>query len=95
MGDKLTEAQVRAKDGPAFCDGPFYLQKETDWICGTDAFGGLCHIAAIRGWGYLTGHGQEALQLSNLDAIAIQTKTAQFIVDAMNAALAALEARHG
>lgn len=72
-------------DLPTFCRGPFYLSLHKRWICGTDEFGDLCHIADIRGWGYLTGQG-EALALSERDAIAAQEKTAQWIVDAMNAA---------
>ncbi len=70
---------------PTFCRGPFYLMEKSHWICGTNEFGDLCHVADIRGWGYLTGQGQ-ALALSPEVALAAQEKTARFIVDAMNAA---------
>jgi len=74
-------------DLPTFARGPFYLNGAM-WICGTDEFGGSCHVADIRGWGYLTGHG-EALALPSDVAFQAQKKTAQWIVDAMNAAWAA------
>lgn len=73
-------------DLPAFARGPFYVNPHTLWICGTDEFGGMCHVADIRGWGYLTGKGQ-ALALSSDEAFEAQKKTADFIVAAMNAAL--------
>lgn len=58
-----------------FCAGPFFLMEGSGWICGTDAFGGLCHVADIRGWGYLTGRGQ-ALALHPDDAIEAQQRAA-------------------
>ena len=59
-------------DLPLFCRGPFYLNGAM-WICGTDEYGGCCHIADIRGWGYLTGHGM-ALALSGDEAFKAQKK---------------------
>lgn len=79
MGD----ARPKLPEGPMFCAGPFFLMEGSGWICGTDAFGGLCHVADIRGWGYLTGRGQ-ALALHPDDAIEAQQRAAKFIVDAMN-----------
>ena len=76
-------------DLPTFARGPFYLNGAM-WICGTDEFGGLCHVADIRGWGYLTGHGQ-ALALDGNTAFAAQKKTAEWIVAAMNAAWAEVQ----
>jgi len=73
-------------DLPVFCTGPFRATR-FGWIVGVDAFGGPCHIADIRGWGYLTGNGQ-ALALDSNIAIKAQTKAAQFIVDAMNEKMA-------
>lgn len=73
--------------GPVFADGPFRVMDDTLWIVGTDAYGGTCHVADIRGWGYLTGRGQ-ALALTSDEAIAAQARAAQFIVDAMNEKLA-------
>lgn len=78
-------------DLPTFCRGPFTVNPHTMWIMGVDEFGGPCHIADMRGWGYLTGQGQ-ALALSSADAIAAQRKTAEFIVKAMNMASAAAKA---
>lgn len=69
--------------GPMFCAGPFHVLEGAGWICGTDAFGGICHVADVRGWGYLTGRGQ-ALALSPDAAIEAQERAAKFIVDAMN-----------
>jgi hypothetical protein len=69
-----------------FCTGPFIVSL-CGWIVGRDAFGGPCHIADIRGWGYLTGQGQ-ALALPPSEAINAQKKAAQFIVDAMNEKMA-------
>lgn len=74
-------------DLPTFCRGPFYVRESFRWICGTDEFGGLCHVADIRGWGYLTGRGQ-ALALDFINAVAAQNKTMQFIADAMNEKMA-------
>jgi hypothetical protein len=74
-------------EGPVFCAGPFYVQAGSLWICGTDAFGGPCHVADIRGWGYLTGRGQ-ALALDADTAIEAQERAAQFIVEAMNEKMA-------
>ena len=71
---------------PTFCAGPFSVNAAM-WIVGVDAFGGSCHVADIRGWGYLTGHG-EALALDSNVAFKAQMKTAQFIADAMNEKLA-------
>jgi hypothetical protein len=70
-----------------FCDGPFRVMEDTLWIVGTDAYGGMCHVADIRGWGYLTGGGQ-ALDLHHDVAFAAQERAAHFIVDAMNEKLA-------
>lgn len=70
-------------DLPTFARGPFYVQDDTLWICGTDEFGDMCHVADVRGWGYLTGRGQ-ALALPAAEAFAAQQKTAEWIVAAMN-----------
>ena len=78
----MTE-RMKLPDLPTFCAGPFEAMKGTTWIVGKDPSGDLCHIADIRGWGYLTGGGH-ALALSSEEAIAAQMKTRQFIVDAMN-----------
>ena len=71
-------------DLPTFARGPFYLNRAM-WICGTDEFGLSCHVADIRGWGYLTGHGM-ALALNPATALAAQKRTAEWIVAAMNEA---------
>lgn len=70
-------------DLPTFARGPFWLMKNTHWICGRDEWGEMCHVADMRGWGYLTGQGR-ALALSSDDAIEAQRKTAEWIVAAMN-----------
>ena len=70
-------------ENPPFAKGPYWVN-EAMWICGVDAYGGTCHIADMRGWGYLTGHGM-ALALSNDDAFNAQKDTANWIVAAMNA----------
>jgi len=77
-------------DLPTFARGPFYVDPNTLKICGTDEFGGRCHVADIRGWGYLTGQGQ-ALAMSSDEAVDAQRKTAEFIVAAMNAYATAQE----
>ena len=82
----MTETRPKLPDLPVFCAGPFRVNF-CGWIVGMDAFGGPCHVADIRGWGYLTGHG-EALALDSNSAIKAQTKAAQFIVDAMNEKMA-------
>jgi hypothetical protein len=73
-------------DLPTFARPPFRVCKHTAKIYGVDEFGGSCMIADMRGWGYLTGQGQ-ALALSSKDAFKAQLKTAEFIVEAMNAAI--------
>lgn len=70
---------------PPFCSGPFTVNRATNWIEGVDAFGGPCHMLDVRGWGYLTGRGT-ALRLPDEVAIKAQRETAQWVVDAMNAA---------
>jgi hypothetical protein len=70
-------------ENPPFAKGPYWVNGAI-WICGVDAYGGTCHIADMRGWGYLTGHGM-ALALSNDDAFNAQKDTANWIVAAMNA----------
>jgi hypothetical protein len=70
-------------ENPPFAKGPYWVNGAM-WICGVDAYGGTCHIADMRGWGYLTGHGM-ALALSNDDAFNAQKDTANWIVAAMNA----------
>ena len=74
-------------DTPVFCAGPFSLWEGSGWIVGTDAFGDMCHVADIRGWGYLTGRGR-ALALDDDTAFEAQKLAAQFIVDAMNEKMA-------
>ncbi len=88
MGD----ARPKLPEGPMFCAGPFFLMEGSGWICGTDAFGGLCHVADIRGWGYLTGRGQ-ALALHPDDAIEAQQRAAKFIVAAIARRYACSRAR--
>jgi|GEM_PF-4594183 len=82
----MTETRPPLPDLPVFCTGPFSATR-FGWIVGRDAFGGPCHVADIRGWGYLTGQGQ-ALALDSSSAIKAQKKAAQFIVDAMNEKMA-------
>ena len=79
-------------DGPMFCNGPFRVWEGSTWIVGVDAWGGMCHVADIRGWGYLTGGGR-ALNLHPDVAFAAQQRAMQFIVDAMNEKLARDAAR--
>ena len=67
-----------------FCAAPFTINKFSGSIDGVDAFGGPCMLLQIRGWGYLTGHGQ-ALRLPEATARKAQTETAQWVCDAMNA----------
>ena len=70
-------------ESPPFAKGPYFVNGAM-WICGVDAYGGSCHVADIRGWGYLTGHGM-ALALPSDDAFQAQKDTAEWIVAAMNA----------
>ncbi len=81
-------------EGPMFCSGPFSVMENSTWIIGVDAFGGMCHVADIRGWGYLTGRGM-ALALTADEAIDAQQRAMRFIVDAMNEKLAREAARPG
>lgn len=53
--------------------------------------GGDCHIADVRAWGYFTGSGHGALGLSQEEGAAAQDGIREFIVAAINAALAAEE----
>lgn len=78
-------ARPKLPANPPFCAGPFSRFKDSRWINGVDAFGGACHMLDMRGWGYLTGQGQ-ALALPADEAIDAQNATAQWVVDALNAA---------
>ena len=73
---------------PTFARPPFRVCKHTAKIYGVDEFGGSCMVADMRGWGYLTGHGN-ALALSSKEAFEAQIRTAEFMVEAMNKAIAA------
>ncbi|MBR9841199.1 MAG: hypothetical protein GYB50_25455 [Rhodobacteraceae bacterium] len=73
-------------DLPTFCRGPFRVDPISTRIWGVDEYGGPCMVADIRGWGYLTGRGQ-ALALSSDEAFEAQRRTAEFIAQAMNAAM--------
>ena len=72
---------------PTFCAGPFSANIAGQ-IVGVDAFGEPCHVADIRGWGYLTGRGGLALGLDHDAAVQAQMQTVQFILDAMNEKMA-------
>lgn len=69
---------------PPFCAGPFVRHHPmSSWIMGQSPFGGLEHMADIRGWGFLTGRGQ-ALALTEIEAVKAQSETLDWIVEAMN-----------
>lgn len=71
-----------------FCYGPFTACKYTSWINGVSPFGGPCHILDMRGWGYLTGGGHLALGLTSEEAIKATRDTAEWVANALNAAVA-------
>lgn len=89
-GPQMTETPMtpeRPKLPPLapFCAGPFSHMKGSSWVCGVDAFGGQCHLLDVRGWGYLTGRGT-ALALPDDVAMRAQKETAEWVVEALNAA---------
>ena len=77
--DELEAVRARAE---AAHPGPWTHGNPTSWIWGPSEKGGVTHVADIRGWGYLTGHGHGALALSQEEALARQAATGAFIAHA-------------
>lgn len=71
-------------DGPMFCSGPYHYDRHTAKVFGVGAWGGPCQVLDMRGWGYLTGHGQ-ALALDAAKARAATDLAGEWIAAAMNA----------
>ena len=54
--------------------GPWAVMEPTDWI-----MAGMMHVAQVRGYGWLTGHGGNGPKLSDADAMQVQTANARAI----------------
>lgn len=71
---------------------PWRVDEPGLWIVADNVPKGPMHVADVRGWGYLTGAGYGALGLKSGDALAIQRANAAFIVRAVNAHNALVDA---
>jgi len=67
--------------------GPWGVMKPTDWI-----MAGMMHVAQVRGYGWLTGHGGDGPKLSDAEATSVQTANASLIASAPDLATALLTA---
>jgi hypothetical protein len=63
--------------------GPWEYQEATGWIVAPNPYGkGSMHIADVRGWGHLTGHGHGACGMSEEQAVAIQEANGRLLASA-------------
>lgn len=70
----------RLKRALACFAGPW--RPEGAWIWGRSLKGGANHVADVRGWGYLTGHGHGALALDGNEAKEIQNSIGHLLAAA-------------
>lgn len=65
--------------------GKWSAHNYSTWINAPGLKGDDTHVADVRGWGYLTGHGHGALKLGDDEALAQQAAWGELIVAAVNA----------
>jgi hypothetical protein len=76
---ELGGPRASALEGKA-TPGPWTYDPRSGWIISEDCcHRGIFHVADIRGWGHLTGHGHGAHAMSFADAKAIQDANARLI----------------
>lgn len=90
--ERLREAFVSATKHLAPGD---WTHDKAGMIWAPSLKGGATRIYDVRGWGYLTGRGHGALDLTEAEAVAAQMAWAEFVVVAARIARAALNTKAG